>query len=242
MKITVITVCYNAQDCIEATIESVLKQTYTNIEYIIKDGNSNDSTNEIIKKYLSDTRIRYVSTSDTGLYDAMNYATDLATGDYVIFMNAGDVFYSINTVEAVENELHSLDEIIYGDVLRRYKDTSLTESYYKKSILKMILCGKMMSHQSIFIRTDIMKKYRYDTSYSITADFDFVVRAYRDKLSFKYIPVTISSVECITGISSNTNNIKQMRQQDDLSLKKNLPVWYFFIHIPKSIYRKIRSV
>ena len=84
MKISVITVCYNSQDTIQMTMESVLQQTDAELEYIIIDGASGDNTLKIIEQYLEDTRIRLVSEPDNGLYDAMNKGTALATGDYVI--------------------------------------------------------------------------------------------------------------------------------------------------------------
>lgn len=91
-KISVITVCYNCVSVIEQTIKSVLEQTYPNIEYIIIDGGSMDGTVDIIKKY-SDTVTYWISEPDNGIYDAMNKGIDMATGDYLNFMNAGDTFF-----------------------------------------------------------------------------------------------------------------------------------------------------
>ena len=93
VKISVVTVCYNAADTIVETIESVLGQTCEDMEYLIIDGLSGDGTAELIRKYENDPKVRTVFETDSGLYNAMNKGTDLCCGEYVIFMNSGDQFY-----------------------------------------------------------------------------------------------------------------------------------------------------
>ena len=113
-KVTIVTVTYNAKDLLEETIHSVLNQTYTNIEYIIIDGNSTDGTFEIIKKY--EDKIDYwVSEPDDGIYYAMNKAIEKASGEWINFMNAGDTFTNFDTVEYVINNKSTNAELLYGD-------------------------------------------------------------------------------------------------------------------------------
>ena len=100
MKITVITVCHNAAKTLEKTIKSVLNQTYPNIEYIIIDGGSTDDTVDIIKRY-ADRLAYWISEPDKGIYDAMNKGIEVATGEWINFMNAGDTFYEENTIDFV---------------------------------------------------------------------------------------------------------------------------------------------
>ena len=101
IKLSIITVCYNAEKVIEDTILSVLGQTYQDIEYILVDGGSQDKTLQIIEKYSQDERVRYISEPDEGIYDAMNKGGSLATGDYIQFLNAGDFLVNATVIEDV---------------------------------------------------------------------------------------------------------------------------------------------
>lgn len=123
LKISVVTVCYNAVETLEETMLSVLHQTYPDIEYIIIDGGSTDGTVDIIKKY-ADRLAYWVSEPDKGIYDAMNKGIDIATGDYINFMNAGDKFYQHNTVASLLESFTIMEPttIIYGDTLVKHKN------------------------------------------------------------------------------------------------------------------------
>lgn len=117
--ITVITVCYNAESEIERTINSVLNQTYNNIEYIIVDGKSTDLTNSIINKYRARVS-KIISEPDKGIYDAMNKGIRIANGDWVIMMNAGDIFASDDVIESIfSRNIPSNIEFIYSDMYQK---------------------------------------------------------------------------------------------------------------------------
>ena len=117
-KVTVVTVCFNCEDTIEKTIISVIRQTYSEIEYIIVDGASSDMTMEVINKYSIDERIIVISEPDNGLYEAMNKAVDKASGDYIVFMNSGDVFASYSAISDISKFLNGSNELVYGNVIR----------------------------------------------------------------------------------------------------------------------------
>ena len=242
-KVTIATVCYNSVDTIEKTVKSVLEQTYTDMEYLIIDGASEDGTLDIINDFLADERIKLTSEPDDGLYYAMNKAIDRATGKYIIFMNSGDVFANKHVLSDISSYLDKNSEIVYGNVIRIKEKGRLLEKYGNRYIpLLLLLQGKMICHQSIFTRCDIMRQYRFNTDYSITADYDFLMRAVRDKRELKYADVTISIVDNVNGISSSIRNMDVMRQQDDKSLKSNFIVAYYALMVPKYIIRVIKHM
>ncbi|HDY89306.1 MAG TPA: glycosyltransferase, partial [bacterium] len=112
--LSIITVTYNAEACLEKTIQSVINQTYKNIEYIIIDGGSSDKTLSIIKKYKK--YIKYcISEPDKGIYDAMNKGIKIAKGDYINFLNAGDFYYENNVLSYLFDNLDKSVDLLYGD-------------------------------------------------------------------------------------------------------------------------------
>ena len=116
-KISVITVTYNAVATLEATILSVIRQSYSNLEYLIVDGDSSDGTKEIIKKYQSALGY-YISEKDKGIYDAMNKGIKACTGEWIIFLGADDVFYNNDTINKIFNKYDvEKSDFIYGDVI-----------------------------------------------------------------------------------------------------------------------------
>lgn len=241
MRITVITVCFNARSTIEETIESVLGQTHEDLEYLIIDGMSTDGTQEIIQRYEDNARVRAVSEQDSGLYNAMNKGLDLCSGQYILYMNSGDLFHDNKVLEDVVPCLKA--DLVYGNTVRRRARSEHLEKYHgKHKLMWLLLAGKMMSHQSLFVRTDVMRRLRFDESYRISADYDFVVRAQRNKCSAKYIDRTVSITDNTEGISSRIENYETMRVEDDRSLKENYVCLYYLIKIPKGIVRSVRRI
>lgn len=239
MKITVVTVCYNAEATIEKTVDSVLRQTYRNIEYLIIDGKSTDQTLIKLDKYLNDNRIILISEKDKGLYNAMNKALDIASGEYIIYMNSGDVFYDNGVIKDMVPNLDA--DLVYGNVVRKKNSGDELEKYHGKfKLMFLLLIGRMMSHQSLFVKTQVMKKFRFDEAYKICADYNFVVRAQKEKCKTKYIDRTVSVVENISGISSQIENLDVMRKEDDRSLREYFPIWYYILKPVKFIVRHIR--
>lgn len=236
-KIAIVTVCLNVEETIEKTIQSVLNQTYSNMEYVIMDGQSTDRTLEIVRKYEDDPRIRIISKKDTGLYNAMNNSLDIITGDYVLFLNSGDWLYDKNVLEDVSK--HLTDDIVYGDVYRRIIDGGYEQQYKGTSFERMVmlLCGLAMCHQTMFTRTSLMREYRFDETHRITADYDFIAKAMKNKKTFKHVDRIVCSFDNVGGISAQRENYLQMLKEDDATIKENYPGWYYLIKIPKGIYR-----
>lgn len=189
MKVSIITVCYNSEKTIRDTIESVIKQTYSNIEYIIVDGQSSDKTMSIVNEYKDSIDV-VVSEKDRGLYDAMNKGLDLATGDLIGVLNSDDVFFSSETIQQIVVSASEFDGI-YADI--GFYDESLTRKtrhYSSKGFHKAKFSrGFMPAHPSCYLKKEVIEQVgHYSLSYKIAADFDYLLRAFSlPNISFHYI-------------------------------------------------------
>ncbi len=200
-KISVITVCFNAENEIEKTILSVLSQSYDNIEYVIIDGGSKDKTVEIIKRYNKKIDI-FLSEPDKGIYDAMNKGAKLSHGKWLNFMNAGDVFFDENVLKNIvkQGPFNSRVKVLYGNVHMLYKGQ---EGIVKKlDRVKKNEVQYSLNHQSTLIEGEWMRSKRYDTTYRIAADANFFNETVKAGYLFQYVPVTISSYESTEGVSA----------------------------------------
>lgn len=190
---TIATVTYNAEATLERTLRSVASQDYARIEHIIIDGCSTDHTLSLVQHYVEENQarhsIRLVCEPDSGLYDAMNKALVAATGDYVVFLNAGDCLHSTDTISSLASQTqwrkgdNSHPAILYGDThlvdaegnfLRRRRLTPP-----EKLTQKTFLDGMRVCHQSFYVRTDIAKQELYNLGYRYSSDFDWCIRIIR---------------------------------------------------------------
>jgi glycosyltransferase involved in cell wall biosynthesis len=243
--ITVITVVYNSKSYIRRTIESILDQSYKNIEYIIIDGNSNDGTIDIIKEYSPHISF-WISENDNGIYDAMNKGISLASGEWINFMNAGDIFYCKKTIEDIFNK-KPFANIIYGDVETVYNDYSII---HKAGNIKKITQKMQFSHQSAFIKRNFHTKKYYDINFSLSSDFKNIVEWYiEDQNNFQYIPLVVSSVN-VRGASSLYEYesasqryiiIKQLMKLNIIKTNINLIMHYTLLLIKLKIKSKISN-
>jgi glycosyltransferase involved in cell wall biosynthesis len=175
-KLSIITIVYNNAKDIERTMQSVLNQTYSNIEYIVVDGASTDGTLDIVKKY-QDRLAKLVSEKDKGIYDAMNKGLALATGDYVLFMNSGDEIYESTTVEKIFSSAPNAD-IYYGETeMYDEKWQSLGRRRHQAPetfTWRSFKYGMSISHQAIYIRRNLTEPYNLNYKYS--ADIDWIIK------------------------------------------------------------------
>ena len=185
MKITIITVCVNAEKTIKDTIESVLKQSYKDFEYIIVDGKSSDDTLKIISKY-DDKRIRLISEKDKGLYDAMNKGIKLATGDIIGTINSDDILASENIFQTVIENFDENTDVIYANIKYYNEDFSkVKRDFISGTKENEYFCP---AHPSMYVRKEIYQRIgTYNTSYKIASDFDFMVRCNLNNVRYKYI-------------------------------------------------------
>lgn len=197
IKFTIVTVTYNAAELIERTIESVERQDYPSVEHVIVDGNSQDSTFTLIQHYLERNSVAAFrheiivrSEPDEGLYDAMNKALTLATGDYILYLNAGDTFHAPDTLSrlaatAKETGADKLPAVIYG-----HTDIVDNEGHFirKRRLAppenltwKSFRSGMLVCHQSFAALSDIARKFPYRMEkYHYSADFDWCIRIMRE--------------------------------------------------------------
>ena len=186
LKFTVATVTYNAGALLGRTIASVEEQDYPHVEHLIVDGNSQDETLALVHRYQERNSVATVrhevaclSEPDRGLYDAMNKALDLATGHFILFLNAGDRFHSADTLSRVAAQLAGgspYPAVVYGDTdivdaegrFLRHRRLAPPERLTWRSLRH----GMLVCHQAFFARTDLARLYPYDLTYRYSADFD----------------------------------------------------------------------
>lgn len=207
MKISIITVCLNSEKTIKDTIESVLKQTYTNYEYIIIDGKSKDKTIDIIKSYKDkfNGKLKIVSEKDNGLYDAMNKGIQMATGDIVGILNSDDILYDSNVFDKIINSFDENTDGVYSNLLFMNNDfTKITRNFKSKKITNKK--GFHPPHSTLYLRKNIYDKYgNYNLNYKIAADLDFMYRIINNNANLKYIDSCF--VKMRTG-GTSTNGLK----------------------------------
>ena len=165
IQFSIITVCLNAGQGLLDTVARTLGQTYGHFEIIVKDGGSNDGS---LEKLPSDPRIRVVTRKDTGIYDAMNQGIEEARGDYLIFMNCGDWFYSPDVLQSVAEGIGEQREPLYYG--RCFDRMTGQVRAYPKQLTRMTCYRTMICHQATVYRADVLKKRPYDLSYPILAD------------------------------------------------------------------------
>lgn len=211
-KISIITVVFNDKALIEKTILSCLSQKYPNIEYIIIDGDSKDGTLAIIDKYKS--RLSYfVSEQDKGIYDAMNKGIAVATGEWINFMNAGDCFYNDNVLNTIFSTDLSAD-IIYGKNQCIYP---YFDRINEPLPLERLKYGMIFSHQSMLVKTALMKAQNFDLSFKLSADYHFIYNAFKKGLKLKSVDTIISTV--LAGGVSESNLIHTHLERKRIALQ-----------------------
>ena len=189
--ITVITVSFNCKEEIKTTIKSVINQSYPNIEYIIVDGGSEDGTLDVIKKY-TEYIDYWISEPDKGLYDAMNKGIQLSQGKWIIFLNAGDTFFTEKTVENVVLKTGGKNvDILYGDAIVSFKGM---EKIFRAGPPEKLEKEMVLAHPSTFVKSKVLKENLFDTSYKVAADFELIRRLWKKGKKFMYVNEIISVV------------------------------------------------
>ena len=243
MKISIITVCFNSEKTILDTLNSVLNQTYKNIEHIIVDGKSKDKTNFFLKKYPLKNKKIY-SLKKGGVYNALNYGIKKATGDIIHILHADDIFQSHNTLTDVVSIIKKKKEKIFLSDVVFFKGnnySSISRLYSAKNFTyNKINFGIMPPHPGLFAKKEIYKKFLYDETYKIAGDFDFFLRTLlKHKIKFFYLNL-ISVRMRLGGISSKnigayiTSTIEILKSFQSNKIQSNL--FYALTRIPSKIF------
>lgn len=235
MKISIITVCFNSEDYIRSTIESVLSQDYHDIEYIVVDGKSTDGTLEIVKSFGS--RIsKWVSEPDLGIYDAMNKGINMATGDVIGIVNSDDFFHrndSISTVATTFKD-YSVQSVFADIIFIKRDDPEKVVRYYSSKHFKpwKMRFGFMPAHPTFFTyKSNFIDFGSYDPSFNIGGDFELLLRfLYKHKISYKYIPIDLMKMRT-GGISTRSLKSTLTINQENLTAFKINKYYtnYFFL-------------
>lgn len=240
--ISVITITYNAESSIAATLDSVVSQSFGDYEHILIDGSSTDATLAIARKY---NHLRILSEKDSGLYDAMNKGLAMARGRYVIFLNAGDSFHSDTTLEKYAERALMGDDIIYGDTVivdshrhiigRRHLTAPrrLTADSFKK--------GMLICHQAFMVRRELAPQY--DLHYRFSADYDWTVKCIKAADPDKCTNLGIIAVDYLSDGLTDRNKLTSLRERYKIMQRHYGGVTTFINHIRflfRAIGRKIR--
>lgn len=242
MKVSIITVTYNSCLTVEDTIQSVLAQTYPNIEYIVIDGNSTDGTRLLLERY-RDKIARIISEPDKGIYDAMNKGINLATGDIIGILNSDDFFTSQDVVECIVRgfELNNIDAL-YGDVhFVESSDLCTCVRYYSSALFSpwLFRFGFMPAHPTFYVRRECYKKYgSYDLNYKIASDYELLVRFIHNyKIRTFYLRKDFVTMR-MGGISTKNIRNRLLINKEDVKAcrQNNLYTNLFFISF-KYVYK-----
>jgi glycosyltransferase len=226
MKISIITSVWNNKETIKDAIESVLAQTYKNIEYIVVDGASSDGTIEIVQRY-RDKITKFVSEKDKGIYDGLNRGISLASGDVVAFLHSDDIYASDTIIEKVAKVFESDENIdgVYGDLVYTSKnDTNKVLRYWKsKDFDKSLLAkGWMPAHPTLFLKKEVYDKHgKFNLNFKIAADYDFMLRVLKSGIKVKYLSKVLYKMRVGGESNKSIKNIILKSKEDLKALKKN---------------------
>lgn len=232
-KISIITVCYNAEKVIEETIRSVIGQTYSNIEYIIIDGDSKDKTLEIINKNMDDYHVRLYSEPDKGIYDAMNKGLAFSTGQYINFLNAGDSFINKSVVQRIVGEIQDKQtDIFYGNIIYKYPDGRNEIRQYGKWCGKQIyfLTGDCINHQAIFATKISFEQDLFDLHYRVCADREWMMRI--SKRGFRFQSVHFAICKYSLDEESTSIRLQELYHKEvNQCIKQHYPLGYYLFKV-----------
>lgn len=229
MKVSIVTASFNSANTIRDTIDSVLRQTYHDIEYIVKDGGSTDGTVDILKEYEPKFcgRMKWITEKDKGIYDGMNKGILMSTGDVVGTLNSDDFF---TDEHVIENMVKAMEEkkvdAVYGDIhFVKNCDLKTTVRYYSSKHFKpfWLRFGFMPAHPSFYLKRDAYEKAGlYKTDYKIGSDFEMMVRLFHKyRISYYYLPQDFVTMRSGGASTRNINSRITLLKEDVKACREN---------------------
>lgn len=233
-KFSIITLTFNSAKTIKGNIKSINSQNYENLEHICFDSKSSDKTLGILKKFKNNKRKIFTS-KERGIYKSLNSAIKKVSGSYVGVLHSDDVLVGNNTIKLIADKFKNPKiNIIYTNIkiVRKKNLKSVIRNWvankksYKNKILnskdyiKIIKNGWMPPHTGLFIRKKILNRYRYNTKYLISSDYDFMLKVFRNFNGIYYLPIT-STLMRAGGKSSKILNLLRKMQEDLKIIKEN---------------------
>lgn len=220
LKFTIITICYNEKEKLRKTLDSVCSQTYKNIEYLIIDGASTDGTTDLFQYYSGYSYIHFYSEIDYGIYNAMNRGIARASGDYVYFMNAGDLFYDDQVLSEVASYIGEDKDTIYfgkicmlfADGLRQIQDISNN----KKTLSETLISGEMPCHQSVFSPREALINHYFREKYRIRADYEWMLYSLVRGYAYKAIPLIIGYYDTSGASGRLKNSVLFQKEEQEI--------------------------
>lgn len=211
MKISIVTINFNNKIGLKKTVESVEEQSYKDIEFIIIDGASIDGSVDVIRDNITVVS-NYVSEKDKGIYDAMNKGMELSCGDFVVFMNSGDVFYNSTALAECVAMIGDRDKIYFARAYLHNKETFWIhpKDTLNHDNINHWLDNELPSHQAMFFPKIFYKKEKYNLKYKIFSDVDYKYRG-KEKIGFTFIDTVLCKFE-LGGISSKFDNYSDVKK------------------------------
>lgn len=210
MLLSIITINYNNREGLRKTIDSVVAQTFKDLEWIVIDGGSTDGSRELIEKF-ADHFSYWVSEPDKGVYNAMNKGIQVAKGEYLQFLNSGDWLYDETSLERCFSHPFTSD-IVYGDLLFVKGDGIVEKSCFPDPLTLRYFYRRSLGHNASFIRRELLQENPYEERFGIVSDWFFFFKQALNNCSFEYINETVSCFD-MNGISCvNKELVKQERE------------------------------
>jgi glycosyltransferase involved in cell wall biosynthesis len=241
MKISVITPVYNSEASIKRCLESVANQTWPDLEHIVVDGSSTDSTLEILNQ-ANPSRMKWKSEKDGGIYDAMNRGLALATGEWVIFLGANDAFYSKDALSELVRSGRPIPDV---DMILADAEYDCGKRFRSRFGFSLIFRNSI-HHQACLYRRELFKHKQFDKNLLVYGDYDFNLYLYRHKARARYVPIRLSL--CSSGGVSDTPRLKNYLEEIRVrhTYFSSLQSWPFDIlslgrYIIKRSWRALRS-